>query len=175
MESLKPSPRGGTCSASPRTLTPPKAGGLVVALVLALIALAGTSSPRHSATRPVTAGSGQRLGSGASGREGYVLVDSPGTSGLVNLGDLTVGLDRSSVSADLSAPGGPQLKPDIACGVEPGAAVDGIAVPLLKGLTQGTGDVAVRTPSIGSMKSIGVDLGGHGRITATVHQYEGLL
>lgn len=138
---------------------PVTAGALVIAVVVALLALTGTSStPRSPAPAKASA----------------VLVDDVGTTGTVNLGGITAGLDHTDVSIDLTAPDGPRIDPDVALGVEPGSMVDGL-VPLVRGLMNGTGQVALHTPTIGSIKSIGVNLGVDGRITATVHQYEGLL
>lgn len=131
----------------------------MIALALTLMALAGTSSPRHP----------------TSGSEHVILVDSPDTTGTVNLGGITAGLDHTGLTVDFGAPGGPQLKPDIAVGAEPGEAIDGLVVPLVKGVMKGSGQVSTHTPTIGSVKSIGVNLGVEGKITATVHSYEGLL
>lgn len=140
------------------------AGSVVAAgLVVALLGLVAISSPHPAVTPPAAASLvGLRTSTG-----------SPGP--LVNLGQVTVGLDSSSVGIIVTPSGGLQINPNIATAVEPGAAVDGLVVPLVNGLTKGTGQLGLHTPNIASVKAIGVNVGAEGKITATVHSYEGLL
>jgi hypothetical protein len=97
-----------------------------------------------------------------------ILVDAPSTTSTVNLGGVTAGLDDSSVGVDLSAPDGPQLSPDIAVGAEPGTGVDGLVVPLVKGLSNGSGDVGVDVPRLGSIDPIKVDVSASGAVGVRV-------
>lgn len=151
------------------------AGALVVCLVAVVAAVAGVAAPssRPPAHAPAAPAGGHRQAP-PSISSGVVVIDQVDTTGTVNLGGITAGLDSVDVGGDLFGPGGPQLKPDIAVGVEPGSAVDGLVVPLVGGLTGGTGQIVAHTPGIGSLTPIGVNVGVDGRITATVHQFEGL-
>ena len=169
------SPRPWSSGARPRAHLPlPRAvivgvaAASVVALglVIALIGFVATSSPHPALTPPAAASLvSVRTSTGSDG--------TPGP--LVTLGQVTVNLDSSSVGINLTGPGGPQINPNIATGIEPGAALDGIVVPVVKAVTSGTGQLGLHTPTIASVHAIGVNVGAGGKITATVHSYEGLL
>lgn len=137
-------------------------------LLIGLAGLAATSSPRQVTTvttrLPAPASPQSSRAVPAPDTQGVVLIDAPGTTGTVNLGGVTAGLDDSSFGADLSAPDGPQFSPDIEAGVEPGTAVDGLVVPLVDGLSNGSGDVAVQTPRLATIDPINVDVSAGGAV-----------
>ena len=131
-------------------------------LLIASVGVVATS-PRHGTTTPPTAASRQGPGiAAAPATRSAILIDAPGTTGTVNLGGVTAGLDSVGVEGNLWAPGGPQLSPDIAVGAEPGTAVDGLVVPLVNGLSNGSGDVAVTVPRIASIEPLQVGVSASG-------------
>ncbi|HWD71354.1 MAG TPA: hypothetical protein VG779_02400 [Actinomycetota bacterium] len=142
---------------------------MTAGLLIALAGLVATSSPRHVTTRAPAAASARSLRAvRAPDTQSAILVDAPGTTGTVNLGGVTAGLDSVGVEGNLWAPGGPELKPDVAAGVEPGTAVDGVVTPLVKGVSNGSGDVKVDVPRIGSIDPVKVDVSANGAVGVSV-------
>jgi hypothetical protein len=50
--------------------------------------------------------------------------------------------------------------------VEPGASVESAAVPLVKGLTGGTGQIQLKTSQVGDVAPLNVNVGANGAIEA---------
>lgn len=90
----------------------------------------------------------------------------------VDLGDVSAGSDRSSLSADPLAPGGPTIRPDASLYVEPGATVDGVVVPIANSVTDGKGAVEAEVPRTGNIAPTDVSVEATGRVTARVTQEE---
>jgi hypothetical protein len=111
-------------------------------LVVALVGLAAISTQRHAEGRSLV---------------GAVTAAEPSATGSLGLGCVTAGLDSVGIGADLLAPGGPTLTPNVSLGAEPCGA-DGILVPIFTAVANGSDGVTVETPRIGSIQPIEVNV-----------------